>query len=258
MPGYLKIGMTTRTPDDRARELSQASGVAVPYAVAYSEEVLNCKVAESLIHTRLGRYRVNRGREFFHLPLRDAIRELTAIADEIGRPAHEVIQSLASLDEISRAEEVHGDDLQEDIVTLSGLGGERQTSSAQRAPTELEHIKRLPADLKRVYLAMRKLATAFGPNVETYATRKNLVFKAHRMFAEIQYQPKKGCLRVLVRPEGFNISENSSAQVHGVTVTRVPDSHLWTVNHKFEVDGSTPIDGVENLLRQSYNAVIVG
>ncbi len=28
MPGYLKIGMTTRSPEERARELSNSTGVA--------------------------------------------------------------------------------------------------------------------------------------------------------------------------------------------------------------------------------------
>jgi hypothetical protein len=110
--------------------------------------------------------------------------------------------------------------------------------------------------LQRVYLEMQKRAIAFSPDVEAYATRKNLVFKAGKMFAEIQR--RKASLRVLIRPEGFNIPENTSAQVHGVTVMRVPDTHSWTVNHKFEVDGKSPMDGVEKLLRQSYEAVVAG
>jgi hypothetical protein len=84
MPGLLKIGMTSRTPEERARELSQVTGVPVPYSVAYSEEVIDCEAAERLIHSRLADYQVNRDREFFHLPLRDAIRELMQIAHEIG------------------------------------------------------------------------------------------------------------------------------------------------------------------------------
>ena len=36
MPGYLKIGMTSRAPEERARELSQGTGVAVPYVVAFA------------------------------------------------------------------------------------------------------------------------------------------------------------------------------------------------------------------------------
>jgi hypothetical protein len=134
-------------------------------------------------------------------------------------------------------------------------GNTQQVSSRFRTPTEQELINTLRADLQQVYLEMRKRAKAFGPDVETHATTKNLIFDAgyRRSFAEIQR--RKACLRIIVRPEGFNIPENTSAQVYGITVTRVPDTHLWTLNHQFQVDGNSPMDGVEKLLRQSYNAV---
>lgn len=99
MPGYLKIGMTTRTPEERAREISQATGVPIPYTVAFAEEVVDCSEAERLIHARLNKYRVNAGREFFHLPLRDAIRELSDIADTVGRPIPTNMEPLPTPDE---------------------------------------------------------------------------------------------------------------------------------------------------------------
>jgi len=79
----LKIGMTTRTPDERARELSQATAVPSPFMVAYAEEVPDARAAESMIHERLARFRVRKGREFFNLPLCDAIHEVTQIASEL-------------------------------------------------------------------------------------------------------------------------------------------------------------------------------
>jgi hypothetical protein len=93
MHGYLKIGMTERSPEERARELSQVSGVPAPFTVAYSEDVPDCAAAESLIHARLDKYRTNQQREFFHLPLRDAIRELAEIAEEVRRSVPAVVQS---------------------------------------------------------------------------------------------------------------------------------------------------------------------
>lgn len=85
MPGMLKIGMTTRSPEERAREVSQGTGVATPFNVAYSEEVPDCAAAEALIHSRLERYRVHQRREFFHLDLRDAIRHVSEIASEVRK-----------------------------------------------------------------------------------------------------------------------------------------------------------------------------
>lgn len=86
MPGYLKIGMSTRTAEDRARELSQGTAVVVPFSVAFSEEVADCLAAERLIHAHLDSFRVNPGREFFHLPLQQAIRAVLDIVEVVGRP----------------------------------------------------------------------------------------------------------------------------------------------------------------------------
>jgi T5orf172 domain len=83
----LKIGMTTRMPEERARELSQGTSVPAPFVVAYSEEVPDCLAAETLIHARLAKYRVHHAREFFCLDLRIAIRELSEIAEELRKSA---------------------------------------------------------------------------------------------------------------------------------------------------------------------------
>ncbi len=71
----LKIGRTTRDPETRSEELSMGTGVPLPYYVAYSEETDDCEVAEAQIHKNLSYYRVNGSREFFVLPLKEAIKE---------------------------------------------------------------------------------------------------------------------------------------------------------------------------------------
>src|SRR5262245_59318445 len=81
----LKIGMTTLTPEERAQELSRETAVAAPFEVEHSVQVPDCAAAESLIHTRLDRYRWNSRREFFELPLEVARREVDFIAAEVRR-----------------------------------------------------------------------------------------------------------------------------------------------------------------------------
>lgn len=76
----LKVGMTTKSPEARARELSSSTGVPTPFVVAYSAEVSDCRKAESLLHQKLDRHRTSANREFFELPLKTAIQELDAIA----------------------------------------------------------------------------------------------------------------------------------------------------------------------------------
>ena len=80
-----KIGVTKRNPEIRARELSAKTGVADKFEVVYKELVSDCEVVETLIHNRLDEFRWNRNREFFELPLEDAIRRVRDIVQEHQR-----------------------------------------------------------------------------------------------------------------------------------------------------------------------------
>jgi predicted transport protein len=80
-----KIGMTTKTPEERAREISNATGVPRAFEVLYEQQVADCQRAERLLHQRLHQYRSASNREFFQIPLKAAIKALEDVADEIGR-----------------------------------------------------------------------------------------------------------------------------------------------------------------------------
>jgi len=144
---------------------------------------------------------------------------------------------------------------------INSTKGGIMEGNTQQAPLRLitprERIDIFPDDIKKVYLEMQKRAMTFGADVLIYANQieKSLCFKARYTFAEILYQPKKGCLRVLIRRECFDIPENTSVEVYGITVTRVPDKYLWVLDLKLELNKNSPMDGVEKLLRQSYKAV---
>lgn len=143
-----------------------------------------------------------------------------------------------------------------DDIKFQGSARQIKNSPSSRTPTESELIYTLPVDLQRVYLEMKTRAMAFS-SVDTYVRPNNyFIFKFRNIFAEIQYQRTKSCFHVGIRPEGFNIHENKSAQVHGLTVTRVADTNGWPLNHFFDVDGNSSMDEVEKLLRQSFNAVL--
>ena len=73
--GLVKIGKTTKDPDERAKELSSATGVATPFIVVYKRQFNNCHVAEKVVHNILEEqgYRVNYSREFFSISISDAI-----------------------------------------------------------------------------------------------------------------------------------------------------------------------------------------
>jgi hypothetical protein len=82
---HYKIGMTTKTPGQRAQEISNATGVPRPFQVLYEQRVSNCREAERLLHEQLRSYRSASNREFFDLPLKIAIKALENVADTVGR-----------------------------------------------------------------------------------------------------------------------------------------------------------------------------
>jgi hypothetical protein len=68
MPGILKVGMTTRTPEDRAKELFK-TGLPTPFKVEFAKLVSEPKKKETTLHLLLEQYteRVNHKREFFRV-----------------------------------------------------------------------------------------------------------------------------------------------------------------------------------------------
>jgi tetratricopeptide (TPR) repeat protein len=82
--GLVKIGRSSRPPEERAKELSRPTGVPTRFHVAYEEFVADCHLAEKLVHKRLEQHRVNQRREFFEVALKEAIKVVAEVADEIG------------------------------------------------------------------------------------------------------------------------------------------------------------------------------
>ena len=72
MPGLLKIGMTTDSPETRAATLSSSTGVPTPFKVEISKRVAQPYEKEQAMHELLGAlgFRVNEKREFFNCSLK--------------------------------------------------------------------------------------------------------------------------------------------------------------------------------------------
>lgn len=77
---FLKIGKTKRTPQERAEELSRATGVAMPFKVEHSRKFMDCNVAETLVHDSLKEYRSVSNKEFFEAPIHIAIQIIDNLA----------------------------------------------------------------------------------------------------------------------------------------------------------------------------------
>lgn len=70
----VKIGRTSRLTEQRAREISNGTGVPSDFEVLYEEDVFDSVLAEKLVHKKLDAYRLNPKREFFSLPLKKAVK----------------------------------------------------------------------------------------------------------------------------------------------------------------------------------------
>lgn len=69
MPNIYKIGMTTTTPERRAKELYSSSGVPTPFKVELAYYSHSPREDESRVHRILSEFRVNEAREFFETSL---------------------------------------------------------------------------------------------------------------------------------------------------------------------------------------------
>lgn len=82
-----KIGLTQRTPDIRAKDLSRTSGVIDYFAVMQDWEVADCVLAEKEIHTRLSSVRVTDRREFFKAPYKEIFSVIHEVVERINEDA---------------------------------------------------------------------------------------------------------------------------------------------------------------------------
>jgi hypothetical protein len=73
MPGMLKIGKTTRKPEQRVAELNGASGVPTPFRIEATVATNDVHSLEQRVHDILNAQRVNRNREFFETSVENAV-----------------------------------------------------------------------------------------------------------------------------------------------------------------------------------------
>ena len=82
MPSMVKIGMTVREVEERAKEISGATGVPTPWVPVYSFKCFNSYKLEQEIHEHLNAVRVADNREMFYMHSRDAIDTVKKLGDK--------------------------------------------------------------------------------------------------------------------------------------------------------------------------------
>jgi hypothetical protein len=84
-----KVGLTRRSSEARASELSAATGVPLPFDILASWEVGDCGLVEHEVHRALARFRINPRREFFHADLSLISRTIQSVIDRTAGSASE-------------------------------------------------------------------------------------------------------------------------------------------------------------------------
>jgi len=79
---YLKIGYTKLKPEERATQISSATGVPTPYKVEWAYKCFNGELVERMTHNKLKAFRVNNRKEFFHISLEEAKDNIILIGNK--------------------------------------------------------------------------------------------------------------------------------------------------------------------------------
>ena len=85
VPGICKIGMTTTSVAQRAKEINSATGVITPWYCVYSYKCLNSALLEKEVHKKLEDmgFRVNQKREGFSVDSDTAKLVIEQVAESI-------------------------------------------------------------------------------------------------------------------------------------------------------------------------------
>jgi hypothetical protein len=90
MPGYVKIGKTKTSVEQRILELSRSSAVPIPFECYYAAEVLDVNKVESAFHDAFGDHRKNPKREFFTIAPERVVAVLSLLSVKEMTPQRNV------------------------------------------------------------------------------------------------------------------------------------------------------------------------
>lgn len=90
MPGYVKIGKTTTSVEQRILELSRSTAVPLPFECYYAAKVSDVSKVEEAFHDAFGDHRINPRREFFSISPERIVAILRILAIEEVTPSHNV------------------------------------------------------------------------------------------------------------------------------------------------------------------------
>jgi len=240
-----KVGMTTKTPEERAAQLSAETGVPTPYEVLYSRHVKDCKEVEGLVHRHLADRRLHPRKEFFEVPLRVLIDVLDQAAKEIGiviEEGHRQKRPMLRDDEslLARGEEL-------EVSSPARKAARDLTAGSSRQKTLDDHLAKADDQVKFAFRKLQEIVLGLDKAVREKSLTQNLAYEAPsgRNFLEIFV--KRHELEVLLRPIEYSDPEN--------LIERKPDTHGWTLDRSVRLKEPSDVDRVKAMIEQSFHDV---
>lgn len=121
MPGLVKIGCTTDSVEERIKQLSQGSGIPLPFVCHFAAKVENYEQKEKILHALFADQRINPKREFFRI---DPEKVVLAISMGRHEPVHATPTVHADTPEEQEAvdKETAKDTVRRSRISLAALG----------------------------------------------------------------------------------------------------------------------------------------
>ena len=105
MPGYVKIGKTSTSLEQRIRELSSSTSVPLPFTCFYACTVKDMNFAEHQLHDAFDNNRVNPRREFFQIAPERVVAALKLAEIEDITPNKDYVESKEDQQALNQARE---------------------------------------------------------------------------------------------------------------------------------------------------------
>lgn len=105
MPGYVKVGRTSTSLEQRIRELSTSSSVPIPFTCFYACTVQDSAHVERQLHRGFGDNRANPKREFFQIAPERIVDILKLVALEDITPRTDIVDSVEDQAALNEARE---------------------------------------------------------------------------------------------------------------------------------------------------------
>lgn len=141
MPGLIKIGHTTNTPEHRAAQLN-TTGLPYPFKVLHSIEAQDSAAVERKIHQLFRPYRVQKGREFFKISEQQAIEMLNEHTD------NELIKAAERRTEMRKAADDHFNRFEQ----LKKLRQQQADAKAQQEAKKAAYWPGVKRDIKAFFV----------------------------------------------------------------------------------------------------------